>query len=430
MPRAQQRSHPHPVPPEHGIVGRSKIMRAVIEAAARVAATLMSVLLVGASGTGKELLARFIHAASERAKGPFVAINCGALPEGILEDLLFGHVKGAFTGAVDSKPGLIEAAHGGTLFLDEVGEMSPRLQVKLLRVLENGKVRRLGRTRVVPVDIRVVAATNRDLQEMIREGTFRDDLYYRLATYPIEVPPLCERERDAVAIARHFLRGKTVKGKRVVLDRDAEQVILGCSWPGNVRQLRNVLDKAVVDATRPRISAQDLRAAIGDQAELPEDTAVGLEPPQAILALLAKRGPLGGREIRERLDLAKTTAQRHLRGLRRAGLIVVQGQGRGIRYAIPEPEPPDHGDLDEDEHRVLTLLVERGPRTRRQVQAASKLSERTAQRRLASLVSSGLVEKVGKGRGMKYRASPRVPRQRNRPVPVAPEGLERTVGAP
>ena len=430
MPRTQQRSSPPAVPPAHGIVGRSKVIREVIESASRVAVTLLAVLLEGASGTGKELLARFVHDASERAGGPFEPINCGALAETLLEDLLFGHVKGAFTGAGDAKPGLIEAADGGTLFLDEVGEMSPRLQVKLLRMLESGRVRRVGSNRSTRVDIRVVAATHRDLKAMIGKGTFREDLYYRLARYPIKVPPLCERERDAVAIARHLLQGKTVKGRPVSLGRDAEQVILGYPWPGNVRQLGNVLEKAVVDANRPRLSAQDLGKAIGDQAVQPEDTATGVEPDQAILSLLARHGPLGGREIRERLGLARTTAQRHLRKLRDAGRIAAQGQGHGIRYAIPEPEPSDHRDLDEDDHRVLILLVERGPKTRRQVQTASKLSERTAQRRLADLVSRGLVVTVGKGRGMKYRAIPKVPLRRGRTVPATPEGRDSSLHAP
>jgi two-component system response regulator HydG len=217
------------------------------------------VLLLGESGTGKELLARALHEHSPRMGRPFVVVNCAALPESILEAELFGHERGAFTGAVARKEGRIERAHGGTLFLDEVGELSPPVQAKLLRVLQEGELERVGGTETLSVDFRLVSATNRDLAAAVRDGTFREDLYYRLNVIEIRPPPLRERPEDILLLAEHFLRiharknGKPIGG----LTDEARAALSRYRWPGNVRELENVMERAVVLTREPVI---DLRA--------------------------------------------------------------------------------------------------------------------------------------------------------------------------
>ena len=226
-----------------GLIARSEEMRRVLDLIARVAPTDATVLIQGESGTGKELIAKALHHAGRRAAGPFVAVNCGALPETLLESEIFGHVKGAFTGATASKPGLFEEAHGGTFLLDEVGEMSPGLQVKLLRALQDGEVRRVGANQPTTVDARVVAATNRDLQQRVREGAFREDLFYRLNVIPVTLPPLRERREDIPLLAETFLQRVAQKqGRAVRLSPDAIECLLRYPWPGNVRELENAME--------------------------------------------------------------------------------------------------------------------------------------------------------------------------------------------
>ena len=253
------------------VIGRSRLWKDVLAHAARVAKTETTVLLTGESGTGKEVVARFIHHASRRSAGPFVAINCAALPDELLESELFGHERGAFTGAVAAKPGRIEQASGGVLFLDEVGEMALTVQAKLLRVLEEREFMRLGSTRVLRADIRVIAATNRDLHAAMRRGGFREDLYYRLGVFEISLPPLRERVEDVMDLADAFLKqiGETVGRPAAGIARDAREQLLRYGWPGNVRELRNAIERAVILAdggyirsehlpvTLPRPSAHD-----------------------------------------------------------------------------------------------------------------------------------------------------------------------------
>jgi Nif-specific regulatory protein len=230
------------------VVGQSQAMQRILATAATAARSRASILLAGETGTGKELVASVIHYNSQRADGPFIKVNCGALPETLLESELFGHVKGAFTGAVESRKGRFELANGGTLFLDEVAEMSPRLQVKLLRVLQEREFEPVGGTRTKRVDVRVVAATNRDLGREVREGRFREDLYYRLNVIPIQLPPLRDRREDIPMLVSHFLEKynrenekNVVKISREVLDR-----LLEYPWPGNVRELENCVERVVV----------------------------------------------------------------------------------------------------------------------------------------------------------------------------------------
>ncbi|HEX4824109.1 MAG TPA: sigma-54 dependent transcriptional regulator [Candidatus Polarisedimenticolaceae bacterium] len=233
------------------LVSKSPAMQAVFELARAAAKSGSTVLILGESGTGKDLLARAIHAESLRAAKPFVAVSCAALTETLLESELFGHERGAFTGAVDRHQGKFEAAGGGTLFLDEIGDIGPKLQIDLLRVLEERKITRVGGTVAIPVDVRVVAATNRDLPRAIRDGAFRQDLYYRLNVIPLTLPPLRERKEDIPLLVAHLVEhlaietGKAVEG----VSEEAMSHLLAHDWPGNVRELRNVLERAIVLAS-------------------------------------------------------------------------------------------------------------------------------------------------------------------------------------
>ncbi len=232
---------------QNNIVGHSRKIEAILEMVRTVAPTTSTVLITGESGTGKELVARAIHEASARREKPFVSINCGAFPETLLESELFGYFKGAFTGADTNRKGIFEAAQGGTLFLDEIGETSLTMQVKLLRVLQERRVRPLGGTVDVPVDVRLIASTNRDLKSMVSAGQFREDFYYRVSVIPIHVPPLRERKEDIEPLARHFLHKFSLQMGKPLTDFDPEalRAIKNYAWPGNVRELENAIERAV-----------------------------------------------------------------------------------------------------------------------------------------------------------------------------------------
>jgi transcriptional regulator with GAF, ATPase, and Fis domain len=264
------------------VVGHSQRWKDVLAQAARVAQTETTVLLTGESGTGKEVVARFIHQGSRRKNGPFVAINCAALPDQLLESELFGHERGAFTGAVAAKPGRIEQANGGVLFLDEVGEMAPTVQAKLLRVLEEREFMRLGSTRSSHADIRVVAATNRDLHAAMRRGEFREDLYYRLSVFEISLPPLRHRLEDILELADAFLEeiGGAVGKPPAGIAREAKDRLLAYPWPGNVRELRNAIERAVILADGGYIRTEHLPVtAPREPAALPAGEAVATALP-------------------------------------------------------------------------------------------------------------------------------------------------------
>ena len=244
-----------------GIVGRTDVMRSLFASLRRVAPQDTTVLVTGETGTGKELVARAVHELSSRAASPFIAVNCAALGEGVLESELFGHVKGAFTGAVRDRAGVFESAHGGTIFLDEVGEMSASVQQRLLRVLQEREVTRVGSARPVRVDVRVVAATNRNLAELVESSRFRQDLYYRLAVFPLVVPPLRERRADIPLLVAHTierLRSRAPDGENLMCSSFAIRLMRNYDWPGNVRELMSVVERAAVDAGFGRIEAQHL----------------------------------------------------------------------------------------------------------------------------------------------------------------------------
>ncbi|HEK3114296.1 two-component system response regulator GlrR [Proteus mirabilis] len=254
------------------IVTRSPQMLRLLEQAKLVAQSDVSVLINGQSGTGKEVLAQAIHRASPRAKKPFIAINCGALPEQLLESELFGHAKGAFTGAVSSREGLFQAAEGGTLFLDEIGDMPMALQVKLLRVLQERKVRPLGSNRDIDIDVRILSATHRDLPKAMERNEFREDLYYRLNVVNLRIPMLSERAEDIPVLANHLLRESAKRHKPFVrsFSTDAMKCLMTASWPGNVRQLVNVIEQCVALTTAPVISEALVTQALqGENTALP-----------------------------------------------------------------------------------------------------------------------------------------------------------------
>ncbi|EEP94686.1 hypothetical protein yaldo0001_25090 [Yersinia aldovae ATCC 35236] len=254
------------------IVTRSPVMLRLLEQAKMVAQSDVSVLINGQSGTGKEVLAQAIHAASPRAKKAFIAINCGALPEQLLESELFGHAKGAFTGAVSSREGLFQAAEGGTLFLDEIGDMPLSLQVKLLRVLQERKVRPLGSNRDLSIDVRIISATHRDLPKAMAKNEFREDLYYRLNVVNLKIPALHERSEDIPLLANHLLRESAKRHKPFVrsFSTDAMKRLMTASWPGNVRQLVNVIEQCVALTSAPVISEALVEQALeGENTALP-----------------------------------------------------------------------------------------------------------------------------------------------------------------
>jgi two-component system response regulator HydG len=245
--------------PWHGIVGRCPAMLAVRERIAKYAPADAPALVTGESGTGKERVAHALHALSRRSKGPFVAENCAAIPETLLESVLFGHKKGAFTGAVKDHPGHFVAATGGTIFLDEIGEMKPAMQAKLLRALQDGEVRAVGDTKARKVDVRVIAATNQDLESAVKAGRFREDLYYRLNVLRLELPPLRVRGDDIALLARRFLAESAAKsGRALALGADAEQALKAAKWPGNVRQLQNEMARVAALAEGPIVGVGDL----------------------------------------------------------------------------------------------------------------------------------------------------------------------------
>jgi DNA-binding NtrC family response regulator len=270
-----------------GIVGRTPVMLRLFDLLRTVAATSSTVLIMGETGTGKELAARAIHDGSPRSPHRFVAINCSAIPETLLEAELFGHVRGAFTGAVANRQGRVEQAHRGTLFLDEVGTMSPALQAKLLRVLQSREFERVGDSQTVKVDVRVIAATNSDLKKMVEANEFREDLYYRLNVIPVRVPALRERRADIPLLGQHFLDRLAATAQparpRVTLSQDAQQALMAYGWPGNVRQLENVMERVfALSPGRAQLTLEDLPEEV-QQSRAPLASADDLDfPPDGI----------------------------------------------------------------------------------------------------------------------------------------------------
>ena len=303
-----------------GMVGRTEVMRSLFASLRRVAPQDTTVLVTGETGTGKELVARAVHDLSPRVASSFIAVNCGALGEGVLESELFGHVKGAFTGAVRDRAGVFESAHGGTIFLDEVGEMSASVQQRLLRVLQEREVTRVGSARPVRVDVRVVAATNRNLAELVESSRFRQDLYYRLAVFPLVVPPLRERRADIPLLVAHTierLRDRAPDGANLACSSFAIRLMRNYDWPGNVRELMSVLERAAVDAGFRRIEAQHLPPELRQGADAASEaryraTRSADDERDAIVAALEQTDGAIARAA-ELLGMGRTTLWRKLK---------------------------------------------------------------------------------------------------------------------
>jgi two-component system response regulator HydG len=302
-----------------GLIAQSPAMHAVLDLVARVAPTDATVLIEGESGTGKEVIAKAVHHASKRAARPFVAVNCGAVPETLLESELFGYVRGAFTGAAASKLGLFEEADGGTLFLDEIAETPAALQVKLLRALQSGEVRRLGATQAATIDVRVIAATNGDLATRISQGTFREDLFYRLNVIHVMLPPLRDRREDIPALAEHFLgRAADKLGRALRLSPDALERLLRYPWPGNVRELENAMERAAILTRTGSVEPDDLPPHVsaglqlGPSPALPRQISLAEAERVHILQTLER---FGGNHsgAAEALGIGRTTLWRKLK---------------------------------------------------------------------------------------------------------------------
>jgi DNA-binding NtrC family response regulator len=309
------------------IVGDTGLVKDLLGLVERVAASDAPVLVTGETGAGKELVARAIHARSPRAPGPFVVVNCAALQEGLLESELFGHERGAFTGAVRSREGLLEAAHGGTLFLDEIGEMPAPLQVKLLRALQDGEVRRVGSNRVRRVDVRYIAATNRDLEAAVKDGEFREDLYYRIRVLPVAVPPLRERAGDIPALVAHFLApARAARGLPLEVTPRAMAALEAYPWPGNVRELRNIVERMAVLAPDATLDVGQVPAEVRAPGAVPAAAGGEGYPPELPLEEVERRHLLrvleaqGGNKTRaaEVLGITVRTLYNRLDAYRRA----------------------------------------------------------------------------------------------------------------
>ena len=302
------------------MIGTSPKMRAIFDLIVNVAPQPSRVLITGESGTGKELVARAIHDNSTRAKAAFITINCGAFPESLLESELFGYVRGAFTGANENRRGLFHAAHGGTLFMDEIGNMSVTMQVKLYRVLQEGKVRPVGSTEEIDVDVRVIAATNKDLEKEIAEGRFREDLYYRLSVIPIHLPPLRERREDIPLLAREFLgrlsksMAKNIEG----IEPEAMRLFEVYDWPGNVRELENTIERAVALESGRRISAESLPDRVRNHS-------------QQLIPHGAGNGNGNGASAQAALPEEGLNLEEHVQQLERSYLLAALERSGGVR---------------------------------------------------------------------------------------------------
>lgn len=299
-------------PSEEGLVGRSAPFTRVLEALQRVAPSMLPVLLLGESGTGKELFARAVHENSARATGPFVVVDCSGLTETLFESELFGHEKGAFTGATSRKPGLVDTAQGGTLFLDEIGDVPLSMQVKLLRLIESGTYRRVGSVETQHANFRLVAATHKSLEQMMARGEFRQDLYYRISAFPIALPPLRARPDDIALLVQSFLRRAGAGKRTLTIDAEAMAQLQQRPWPGNIRELRNVLDRASLFADDGVIRLGQLLAAPVEQGAAPATPVRGDSIPLAEL-----HATFGGtrKELAAHLGLSERTLYRRLKAL-------------------------------------------------------------------------------------------------------------------
>lgn len=299
------------------IICKSRKMKEVLDVIERVSRTDSTILVDGETGVGKELVAKAIHTNSHRCDAPFVAINCGAIPENLIESELFGHVKGAFTGAITNKAGLFEEAKGGTVFLDEIGDMPLQTQIRLLRVLQEKEIRRVGSNKASRIDVRVISASNRNLPRLIREGNFREDLFYRLNTVPITIPPLRERREDIIPLIEYFLtiHSNKLERKVPVINREAMDIMASYSWPGNVRELEHAIENILLFARTDTVRSQDIPASISKSAEpgLPAEKPSLKEIEKSFILECLKENSWNQTKAAQTLGIGRNTLWRKLR---------------------------------------------------------------------------------------------------------------------
>ena len=384
------------------IIGNSPSLRATVARAKKVARSNLSVLITGESGTGKELFARFVHDQSPRAKKPFVPVNCAAIPGELLEAELFGHKKGAFSGAVSDSIGLFMQANGGTLFLDEIGDMPLPLQAKILRVLQEGEIRPVGARVMQKVDVRIISATHRDLVEMVQERKFREDLIFRLQGYKLELPPLRERKRDVVTLARAILKShKEFAGKG--FNRDVLELLMSYSWPGNIRELQNAILAAAVDAPR-NIGTIHLSQHLSEKSDVPKEKTPPL--PERILTELKDSAQMTLAQLHANLLVPKPTLHRHLKRMSVDGTIQRMATERSVLYFLPGKLAEGLNDLfTTRQEEIVAHAKKQGHITRRKIADILGVSIRTASRDLTSLVKQGILVSDGNsGRMAGYKA--------------------------
>ncbi len=309
------------------IIGKSRAIRSVFQIIHKTAKSKSNVLISGESGTGKELVAKAIHRLSRRAEKPLVTINCGALPENLLESELFGYQRGAFTGAAENKKGLFEVAHGGSIFLDEIGEMKPTMQVKLLRVLQDQEFRRIGGTENITVDVRIIAASNQDFEKSVQEKRFREDLFYRLNVIPIHLPPLRDRREDIPILADHFLN-KYAPGRKITVTQECIEILTNHPWQGNVRELENVIERTVVLLQGDQIT----------MGNLPQMLIEGANPSGAVTAELPEDGLDFDRVIEEMEKDLLLKALEKSGGVKKEAARILQMSFRSFRYKLSKYE--------------------------------------------------------------------------------------------
>lgn len=359
---------------EHGIIGESVQMRKIAEVIAQVAPTDITILVTGESGTGKEVIAKAVHAASHRAKRALITVNCGAIPEGIIESELFGHERGSFTGAAEQRKGYFELADGGTIFLDEIGELPLAAQVKFLRVLENGEFLRVGSSQSRTVNVRVIAATNKDLENEVRQQRFRADLFYRLRSVNIAIPPLRNRTEDIPVLFQHFAAevARRNKIRFAGISDAAMQLLEEYHWPGNVRELRNVVESMIVLESGKYLQPDDVRKYLkeyrlpGDDRQLPVPLGKSVEQAERELILRALL------DIKGNLIELRNVLHEHMRTQDTVG-----ATEEPVRAEQRDPET-----ISDMEHRMITDALDRFKGNRRAAARALNISERTLYRKL------------------------------------------------
>jgi len=378
MQHAAMKSDPQQFQEEHGILGESVEMSEIIEVVEQVAPTDITVLISGESGVGKEVIAKAIHAASQRSKKPIVTVNCGAIPEGIMESELFGHERGSFTGASDQRKGYFELADGGTIFLDEVGELSLAAQVKFLRILENGEFLRVGSSIARKVNVRVIAATNKNLESEVRHDRFRPDLFFRLRSVNIHVPPLCNRPEDIQVFFEKFVEEFTVKNssKFAGIEDEAMALLKSYHWPGNVRELRNVVESMLIIENGKYLTVDDVRKYLKEHKNTGEDRNLPIH--------LGRSVEQAERELilRALLDIKGNILD--LKNIIEEGVRKASDSGRrhqGSAYMNGNDDEPNLS-LHQMEQRMIEEALQRFKGNRRTAARALNISERTLYRKI------------------------------------------------